>query len=83
MKAPFGAIKLRPSLFHTQGGLKVNAQAQVLKEDGSVIKGLYAAGGAAVGISGHGSDGYLAGNGLLAAVGLAYLAAKSVSALKS
>ena len=83
LKAPFGAIKLRPSLFHTQGGLKVNAQAQVLKEEGSVIKGLYAAGGAAVGISGHGSDGYLAGNGLLAAVGLAYLAAKSVSALKA
>lgn len=80
LRAPFGAIKLRPSLFHTQGGLLVNGDAAVVKEDGSVINGLYAAGGAAVGISGHGSDGYLAGNGLLAAFGFAYLAAKSVGA---
>jgi fumarate reductase flavoprotein subunit len=79
LQAPFGAIKVRPALFHTQGGVQVNADAQVLREDGSVIKGLYAAGGAAVGISGHGSDGYLAGNGLLPAFGFAYLAAKSVA----
>ena len=37
------------------------------------------AGGAAVGISGHGSDGYLAGNGLLPAFGFSYLAAKTVA----
>ena len=52
--APFGAIKLRPSLFHTQGGLKVNSDAAVLDKEGNLIPGLYAAGGAAVGISGHG-----------------------------
>lgn len=80
LAAPFGAIKLRPSLFHTQGGVRVDQDAKVLKEDGSAISGLYAAGGAALGISGNGSDGYLAGNGLLAAVGFAYLAAKSVAA---
>ena len=57
----------------------VNGDAQVLKEDGAAIPGLYAAGGAAVGISGHGSDGYLAGNGLLPAFGFSYLAAKSVA----
>lgn len=79
LQAPFGAIKVRPALFHTQGGVQVNANAQVLREDGSVIKGLYAAGGAAVGISGHGSDGYLAGNGLLPAFGFSYLAAKAVA----
>jgi fumarate reductase flavoprotein subunit len=79
LRAPFGAIKLRPSLFHTQGGLQVTVDAEVLKQNGKVIRGLYAAGGAAVGISGHGSAGYLAGNGLLAAFGFAYLAAKSVA----
>lgn len=83
LRAPFGAIKLRPSLFHTQGGLRVDDQARVLKESGEVIHGLYAAGGAAVGISGHGSDGYLAGNGLLAAFGFAYLAALSVMSHKN
>lgn len=80
LRAPFAAIKLRPSLFHTQGGLKVTENAEVLSKSGAVIPGLYATGGAAVGISGHGSAGYLAGNGLLAAVGFAYLAAKSVAA---
>jgi len=79
LAAPFGAIRLRPSLFHTQGGVRVDKDARVLKEDGAAIAGLYAAGGAALGISGNGSDGYLAGNGLLAAVGFAYLAAKSIA----
>jgi hypothetical protein len=79
LQAPFGAIKLRPSLFHTQGGVRVDADGRVLKESGDPIAGLYASGGAALGISGHGSDGYLAGNGLLAAVGFAYLAAKAIA----
>ncbi|MFZ9284067.1 MAG: FAD-dependent oxidoreductase [Candidatus Nanopelagicales bacterium] len=83
LRAPFAAIKLRPSLFHTQGGLKVTENAEVVSTTGEVIPGLYAAGGAAVGISGHGSAGYLAGNGLLAAVGFAYLAAKAVAAQPS
>ena len=79
LQAPFGAIKLRPSLFHTQGGVRVDADGRVLKENGEPIAGLYASGGAALGISGHGSDGYLAGNGLLAAVGFAYVAAKAIA----
>ena len=43
------------------------------------IPGLYASGGAAAGISGHGASGYLAGNGLLPALGLALLAAEHVA----
>jgi fumarate reductase flavoprotein subunit len=78
LKSPFGAIKVRPALFHTQGGLHVTQDGEVVKESGGIINGLFAAGGAAVGISGHGSDGYLAGNGLLSAFGFAYLAAKTV-----
>jgi len=80
LQSPYGAIKLRPSLFHTQGGLVVTKDAEVINESGKVINGLYAAGGAAISISGHGSDGYLAGNGLLAAFGFAYLAAKAIAA---
>jgi len=37
--------------------------------DGTPIEGLYASGGAAAGISGHGAAGYLAGNGLLLSEG--------------
>ena len=68
-------MRVVPALFHTQGGLVVDEHARVIREDGSVIEGLYASGGAAAGISGHGAAGYLAGNGLLPALGLAYLAA--------
>ena len=78
LKSPFGAIKVRPALFHTQGGLHVTQDGEVVKEAGGLINGLFAAGGAAVGISGHGSDGYLAGNGLLSAFGFAYLAAQEI-----
>lgn len=71
----FGAIHVQAALFHTQGGLLVNSNAEVLRSDGNAISGLYASGGAAAGFSGHGAAGYLAGNGLLPAFGLAYIAA--------
>jgi fumarate reductase flavoprotein subunit len=72
---PLAAVRVVPALFHTQGGLIVDEHARVTRPDGSVVRGLYASGGAAAGISGHGAAGYLAGNGLLPALGLAHLAA--------
>ena len=72
---PLHAVEIVPALFHTQGGLLVDEHARVLDHRGEPIPGLYAAGGAAAGISGHGAAGYLAGNGLLPALGLSYLAA--------
>ena len=75
LNPPYAAVKVTGALFHTQGGLRVDADAQVLA-GGHPVTGLYAAGGAAVGISGHGADGYLAGNGLLSALGLGYLAGR-------
>jgi fumarate reductase flavoprotein subunit len=79
---PFAAVKVMPALFHTQGGLVVDEHAQVLRPDGTAIRGLYASGGAAEGISGHGAAGYLAGNGLLPALGLAFLAAEHVASVR-
>lgn len=67
-------VKVTGALFHTQGGLKVDNHARVLKSDGTVIPNLYAGGGVAAGVSGHGADGYLSGNGLLTALGYGYLA---------
>lgn len=75
---PYGAVKVTGALFHTQGGLLVDGDARVLRK-GAPISGLFAAGGAAAGISGHGAAGYLAGNGLLAALGLGYLAGRAIS----
>lgn len=82
LTGPYAAARVVPALFHTQGGLRVDGHAQVLREDGSPIPGLYACGGAAHGISGHGASGYLAGNGLLPALGLALLAAEHVAATR-
>lgn len=78
LTAPYIAIAITPALFHTQGGLVVDEHARVLA-GGTPIPGLYASGGAAIGISGHGAGGYLAGNGLLTALGLAFLAAEHVT----
>ena len=75
LEPPYAAVKVMPALFHTQGGLVVDRHARVLTADDEPIPGLYASGGAAAGISGHGASGYLAGNGLLPALGLAFLAA--------
>lgn len=80
---PYAAVRVVPALFHTQGGLLVDERARVLTPADVPIGGLYAAGGAAAGISGHGAAGYLAGNGLLSAFGLAYLAATDAAAATS
>jgi fumarate reductase flavoprotein subunit len=78
LSPPLRAVQVMPALFHTQGGLLVDGHARVLGRNGP-IPGLYASGGAAAGISGHGATGYLAGNGLLPALGLAYLAAEHLA----
>ena len=81
MRAPYACVRVEPALFHTQGGLVVDEHARVVRPDRSPLPGLYAAGGAAIGISGHGADGYLAGNGLLSALGLSFLAAEHAASL--
>jgi fumarate reductase flavoprotein subunit len=78
---PYRAVKVSGALFHTQGGLMIDGEATVLR-GGRPIRGLHAAGGAAAGMSGHGADGYLAGNGLLAALGLGFIAGRRVSPRK-
>ncbi len=79
LKAPFHAIKVTGALFHTQGGLNINAQCQVLKTDGKTLPNLYAAGGAARGVSGAEVWGYLSGNGLLSAIAGGHIAALAVA----
>jgi len=76
---PYRAVKVTGALFHTQGGLVVDPTARVLRPDGSPIAGLFAAGGAARGISGPGAAGYLSGNGLLSAIVLGRIAGESTA----
>lgn len=71
---PYRAVRVTGALFHTQGGLAIDAEARVLRADGTPLPNLHAGGGAARGLSGPGADGYLSGNGLLSAVVLGRIA---------
>lgn len=77
---PFHAVKVTGALFHTQGGLAVDASARVKRKNGGVFPNLFAAGGAAAGVSGETAAGYLSGNGLLTATVLGRLAGCTAAA---
>jgi fumarate reductase flavoprotein subunit len=79
LTAPYRAIKVTGALFHTQGGLDIDAQCRVLREDGTPFPNLLAAGGAARGVSGNAVWGYLSGNGLLSAVAGGFIAARTAA----
>ena len=81
LSPPYHAVKVTGALFHTQGGLSVNEDARVRRREGGEIPNLFAAGGAAVGVSGKSDSGYLSGNGLLSAVVLGHIAGQSAAAL--
>ncbi len=50
--APYYALQVTPGVHHTMGGIKINPSAEVMKEDGSVIPGLFAAGETTGGVHG-------------------------------
>ncbi|MCE3551468.1 FAD-dependent oxidoreductase [Pseudonocardia sp. RS11V-5] len=82
LQPPYAAVKAIPALFHTQGGVQVDADARVLGQAGP-IPGVYAAGGVAAGVSGRaGGAGYSSGNGLLTALGLGMLAGRHAAGLR-
>ena len=78
-KPPFHAVKVTGALFHTQGGLAIDAKGRVKRKDGTGFPNLFAAGGAATGVSGSTAAGYLSGNGLLTATVLGRLTGETVA----
>ncbi len=83
LSPPYRAAKITGALFHTQGGLAIDAEAQVLRPDGTRLPNLFAGGGAARGLSGPSSWGYLSGNGLLSATVLGRIAGLAAARLVS
>jgi len=81
LEPPYCAIKVTGALFHTQGGLAIDTRARVLRQNGGPFENLFAAGGAAVGVSGGQASGYLSGNGLLTATVLGRIAGTSAARL--
>ncbi|MEV6602936.1 3-oxosteroid 1-dehydrogenase [Kutzneria sp. NPDC051319] len=76
-EAPFYAFKIVPGDLGTKGGLVTDARARVLREDGSVIPGLWAAGNASAAVMGHSYAG--AGSTIGPAMTFGYVAANDIA----
>lgn len=50
---PFFSIHIAPAVHYTMGGVGINKETQVLKDDGTAIKGLFAAGEVVGGLHGN------------------------------
>ncbi len=70
---PYHAFRIVPGDLGTKGGLRTDARARVLRPDGSVIPGLYAAGNASAAVMGHSYAG--AGSTIGPAMTFGYIAA--------
>jgi fumarate reductase flavoprotein subunit len=82
LRAPYHAVKVTGALFHTQGGLDIDARCRVIGDaQAQPFPNLLAAGGAARGVSGNAVWGYLSGNGLLSAIAGGTIAAHSAKEL--
>jgi fumarate reductase flavoprotein subunit len=58
---PFIAIPICAGITNTMGGIAIDGHGRVRRPDGSVIAGLYAAGGTTGGLEGGGALGYVGG----------------------
>ena len=76
-QAPFYAVKMVPGDLGTKGGVVTDERARALREDGSVIEGLYAAGNASAAVMGHTYAG--AGATIGPAITFGYLAALDIA----
>jgi 3-oxosteroid 1-dehydrogenase len=75
--APFYAFKIKPGDLGTKGGLRTDGRARVLRTDGSVIKGLYAAGNVSGSVMGRSYPG--AGSTIGPAMTFGYIAANDLA----
>jgi 3-oxosteroid 1-dehydrogenase len=76
-RPPFYAVKIVPGDLGTKGGLVTDARARVLRPDGTVIEGLYAAGNASAAVMGHSYAG--AGATIGPAMTFGYLAVQDMA----
>jgi 3-oxosteroid 1-dehydrogenase len=74
---PYYAVKMFPGDLGTKGGLVTDERARVLRPDGSVIQGLYAAGNCSAAVMGHTYPG--PGGTIGPALTFGYLAARDLA----
>jgi 3-oxosteroid 1-dehydrogenase len=76
-RPPFYAVKIVPGDLGTKGGLRTDERARVLREDGTVIEGLFAAGNASEAVMGRSYAG--AGATIGPAMTFGYIAALTMA----
>ncbi|HJZ03446.1 MAG TPA: 3-oxosteroid 1-dehydrogenase [Streptosporangiaceae bacterium] len=76
-RPPFYAARIVPGDLGTKGGLRTDSRARVLREDGTAIPGLYAAGNASASVMGHSYAG--AGATIGPAMTFGYIAARAMA----
>jgi 3-oxosteroid 1-dehydrogenase len=76
-RPPFYAVKIVPGDLGTKGGLVTDSRARVLRADGSVVPGLYAAGNVSASVMGHSYAG--AGATIGPAMTFGYIAARDMA----
>ena len=76
-KGPFAAVQVVPGDLGTKGGLLSDEHARVLREDGSVIEGLYVSGNNSASVMGHTYPG--PGSTLGPAAVFGFIAAKHIA----
>jgi len=74
---PFYAIRVKPAVHYTMGGLRINEKAQVIDVNGRIIQRLYAAGEVTGGI--HGTN-RLGGNAIADCIVFGRIAGKNAAA---
>ena len=83
LSPPYYGIRVTGAIYHTQGGLDVDENAQVKRVGGGVLPNLFAGGGAARGMSGPTCSGYIPASGIRRAMTLGRLAGQAAARLTS
>ncbi|MGL5470910.1 MAG: flavocytochrome c, partial [Shewanella sp.] len=76
LQYPIYAVKIKPAVHHTMGGLKINTKTEVIDQNGLPIKGLFAAGEVTGGV--HGAN-RLAGNAIADTIVFGRIAGEQVA----
>jgi 3-oxosteroid 1-dehydrogenase len=76
-RPPFYGVKIVPGDLGTKGGLRTDERARVLREDGTPVEGLFAAGNASAAVMGHSYAG--AGATIGPAMTFGYIAARTLA----
>jgi fumarate reductase flavoprotein subunit len=76
---PFYAARIRPMYVKARQGVVVDARMRAVREDGSVVRGLYAGGNAAASLEGGDPNAYIPGMDLMTALTEGHLVGEDVA----